>query len=434
MQTLSWIGYNVLTPAAALGAIIFVHELGHLLVARAFGIRVLAFSLGFGRRLWGIRRGETDYRVSLVPLGGYVKLAGEQPDEASDDPRDFVNRPRWQRVIVYLAGPAMNVVLAITLIAIVFMVGIVMPPRNLAPVVGLVIPGLPGEAAGLASGDRIVSVDGKPISDFNQVQMAILTAPERTLTIAYERGGQRFETALTPVRVPRLDLGDAGLTGPGHVVLNKVVPGTPAARAGLRLGDEILAVGGRTVVTLDDFFGTIRHHPPGEELAIELQRGGRVLQLAVVPEGEPGAARIGVYPDFGTFQRYPLGRALLESAYYNLDLARQTFVIVGKIFSREVAAKSALSGPIGIVTMTGAEAERGLRYLLRLVGFISLSIALVNLLPIPILDGGQIAILAIEGALRRNLSTMVKERLAQVGLVLILLLLIAVVVFDIQKL
>lgn len=434
MPVLSWLQYNLLVPAVALGVIIFVHELGHLLVARAFGMRVLAFSLGFGKRLWGFTRDETDYRISLVPLGGYVKLSGENPDEASDDPRDFVNRPRWQRVLVYLAGPAMNVVLAVVLVAVVLMVGIVMPPRNLEPVVRLVFPDSPAAAAALEPGDRIVSVDGREITDFNQVQMAILTAPERPLTVVYERGGERRQTVLTPLRVPRLDLGEAGLAGPGQVVLSQVNRGRPAARAGLRMGDEIVAAGGRNVASVEDFVTAIRATPPGGELEIELRRDGRVSRVTVVPEGEPGATMIGVRPEFGTFQRYPPGRALMESVYYNLDLVRQTGQILGKIFAREVAAKAALSGPIGIFAITSAEAQRGSRYVLRLMGFLSLSIAMVNLLPIPIMDGGQIAVLAVEGALRRNLSTLVKERLAQVGLVLILALLLAVVVFDIQKL
>jgi len=423
---------TLLAFAFALGVIIFVHESGHLIVARAFNVRVLAFSLGFGKRLWGFKRGETDYRISLIPLGGYVKLGGEFADEATDDPRDFVNRPRWQRILVYLAGPAMNILLAWVLIAIVFMVGISVPPRNLPPVVGAVAEGSPAAEAGLAAGDRILTVDGTPIREWQEVQMAVLTAAERPLDITYEREGAHREVTLTPIKVPRYEFGDAGFWGPGKVSIRDVLAGEPAAEAGFEAEDEILTVAGRAVATQQDFTRYVEQHP-GEPVEVEVMRRGATVPLTVTPKGEPGSAKIGVMIGYSFYQRYPPGRAFVESFYYNLDFVKQTFVVLGKIFTRKVKAKSALAGPIEIAAMSGSEARRGFEYLLHLMGFISISIAIVNLLPIPILDGGQTLILLIESVLRRDLSTVVKERLAQVGVVLIFALMLTVIFFDIQK-
>jgi regulator of sigma E protease len=425
----------LITPLAfvvALGVIIFVHESGHLIVARAFNVRVLAFSLGFGKRLWGFKRGETDYRLSLVPLGGYVKLGGETAEEASDDPRDFVNRPRWQRVLVYLAGPAMNLVLAWVLIAVALMMGLDLPPRKLPPVVGLVADSSPAAAAGLARGDRILTIDGKPIDDWQGVEMAVLTAPEKPLAVAYQRGGEKRSTTLTPLRVPRYDFGEAGFAGPGKVWISQVLAGEPAAAAGFEAKDEILAVDGRPISTQQEFIAAIQPRA-GETVEVKVRRGEETRTLSVVPTGEAGQGRIGVQIMWGFYQRYSLGPALVESFYYNVDFIRQTFQVLGKVFTREVAAKSALAGPIEIARMSGAEARRGLNYFLHLLGIISVSIAIVNLLPVPVLDGGQTTILLVESVMRRDLSVKVKERLTQVGVVVIFALMLTVIFFDLQK-
>jgi regulator of sigma E protease len=196
----------------ALGVIIFVHEAGHLLMAKLFRVPARVFSLGFGRRLWGFERGGTDYRVSLVPLGGYVQLTGEDPTEVSDDPLEFLNRPRWQRVLIYLAGPAMNVVLAIVLVAVVFMMGIeVAAPPDIPAVVGSVRPDGPAAEAGLLPGDEIVSVEGDVVGKWDDFRFAVLTAPERELAVEYRRGEQVLSTTITPGKVPRYEYGDAGV-------------------------------------------------------------------------------------------------------------------------------------------------------------------------------------------------------------------------------
>lgn len=422
---------NILAFVFALGIIIFVHEAGHLLMAKLFGVRVLTFSLGFGRRLVGFTRGETDYRVSLFPLGGYVRLGGESAEEATGDPREFTSKPRWQRVLVYLAGPAMNFVLAVLVIAGVFMVGIeVSALRDVPPLVGAVAPDSPAAAAGLRAGDRVTAVDGKEIRRWQQFAEILLTSPERTIPLAVERDGRELLLEIVPLRDPRYGYGEAGVFPRVLPRLAEVFPDSPAAAAGFRVGDEVRSVDGRAVADAPDFIAAIEGRA-GDAVRVEVLRDGALQTLTVTPALQQGKGRIGVR--LGAFQRFGPGKALVESVQYNVDIARQTFVVLGKIFTREIAAKSALSGPIEIAAWSGAAARSGFKNLVYLMGVISISIGLLNLFPIPLLDGGQIVILTVEGLLRRDLSLALKERINQVGFVLIMMLMGTVLFFDLMK-
>ncbi|HYX25981.1 MAG TPA: RIP metalloprotease RseP [Thermoanaerobaculia bacterium] len=423
---------NLLAFAFALGVIIIVHEAGHLMVAKAFGVRVLTFSVGFGRRLWGFRRGETEYRVSLVPLGGYVRLGGENPEEVSDDPREFLNKPRWQRILVYLAGPAMNVLLAVVLIAGLFMAGIeVMNLPDTPPLIGGVEPGTSAAQAGLQRGDLIARIKGKTVDDWNEVAFELLGSPDRPVPLTIRRGARTFTAVVTPKRVPRYDMGDfAGLLPSIRPQIIKVLDGTPAAAAGFRSGDEVRAVDGRPIVDTKAFVDAIAGRA-GQRIEVQVVRDGQLLVVPVVPRNEGGAGKIGV--QIGFYQRYGPAKAIVESVRYNLQTVEDTFRILGKIFSRELSAKGALAGPLEIAKQSGAAARRGFKDLLLLMGFISLSIAIMNLMPIPILDGGQIFILSIEGVIRRDLSLRFKEIISQVGFVMILLLMFVVIWFDLMK-
>ena len=430
---------NLLAFAFALGVIIVVHEAGHLLVAKAFGVRVLTFSVGFGRRLWGFRRGETEYRLSLVPLGGYVRLAGETPEDLANnpnrdpnDPREFLNKPRWQRILVYLAGPAMNVLLAIVLVAGLFMVGIeVMSLPDMPPLIAGVEAGSSAAQAGLQRGDLIVKAKGKAVENWNEVVFELLGSPDRPVPLIVRRAGHTFDAVVTPKRVPRYDMGDfAGLLPSIRPQIIRVLDGTPAATAGFRPGDEIRAVDGRPLLDSKAFVDAISGKA-GQKVEVQVVRDGQPLTVAVVPKNEGGAGRIGV--QIGFYQRYSPGKAIIESVRYNVQTVEDTFRILGKIFNRELSAKGALAGPIEIAAQSGNAARRGFKDLLLLMGFISLSIAIMNLMPIPILDGGQIFILSIEGVIRRDLSVRFKEIISQVGFVMILLLMFVVIYFDLMK-
>jgi len=422
---------NVLAFIFALGVIIFVHEAGHLLVAKAFRMRVLTFSLGFGKRLWGRQRGETDYRISAVPLGGYVKLAGEDPDEEGHDPRDFPNRPRWQRILVYLAGPAMNGVLAVLLVAGLFMVGVDVPALQSIPAeVGTVEAGSPGDAAGIRPGDRIVAIDARPVEQWKQVAFAIMTSVGRELAVEVERDGERLLFTVVPARLAEYEIGDAGIYPRLLPRIAQLVAGAPAAEAGLRVGDEVRAVDGRSLANAAELIAHIETRA-GTPVRLEIVRGGAPLAITVVPATVDGKGRIGVL--LSLQQRYGPARAFVESLRFNGEIARQSLVVVGKIFTREVKARSALAGPIEIAAQSGQAARAGWKSLVYLMAVISTSIGLLNLFPIPVLDGGQIALLLVESALRRDLPDRVKERVNQTGLALIVLLMLTVLYFDLAK-
>ena len=429
--------FDLLTNTAAfivaLGVIIFVHELGHLLAAKFFNVDAKVFSLGFGKRLWGFEHGGTDYRVALIPLGGYVQMSGEDPTEVGDDPREFLNKPRWQRIVIYLAGPAMNIVLAIALIAVVFMIGIeVSAPPDLPAVVGSVRPDSPAEEAGLESGDEIVAIGDQAVDFWDDVRFAFLTSPEKTLRVEYRRGEALFETTVTPIKVPRYEFGDAGVYPNILPRVAGLFEGDPAERAGFQVGDEVRAIDGRPLAARDELI-QILAESPGRPLEVEVMRNGSSVVLSVTPEDRDGKGWIGISLSVLAFQRYGPAEAVVQSVRFNWDITRQTFAVLGKIFTGQLAAKSALSGPIEIAALTGAAARSGLPNLVNLMGVISISIAILNLLPIPVLDGGQITVLLIESLFRRDLSLKVKERINQFGFLLIVMLMVMVLYFDVVK-
>ncbi len=396
-------------------------------MARAFNIRVLAFSLGFGKRIWGFQRGETEYRVGLIPLGGYVKLGGEFPEEGetSVDPRDCI--------LVYLAGPAANAILAVLLIAIVLTLGIDMQnPSRLPAEVGQVFANSPATEAGLESGDRIVSIAGESMATWENVQLAVFGAAQEPLALVYVRDGEQHTTTLTPELIPRHELGWGGFTGPGELRVVGLMEDSPAQRGGLEAGDELLSVDALPVARSKEFIDYIQKNA-GQAVNIEVLRDGERHTFSVTPGGEPGAGLIGVQIGLTNFQKFPPGQALVESVRFNVDVVRQTFTVLGRIFTRKLKAKSALSGPLEIARMSGDQARRGFRYLLQLMGVLSISIGLINLFPIPILDGGQILVLLIESVMRRDLPQSAKERLSMVGFILVVGLMVTVLFFDAQK-
>jgi regulator of sigma E protease len=424
---------TILAFLFALGVIIVVHEAGHLLVAKAFGVRVLTFSVGFGRRIWGIQRGETEYRVSVVPLGGYVRLSGENPEEATSDPRDFLSKPRWQRILVYLAGPAMNVVLAVLIFAVLFMVGMEIPHLPDVPaIVGAAEPGSSAAQAGIVRGDRIVAVNGKPMENWQQVLMALITSPARSeVRIALERDGQRLDKVVVPQELPKHGIRDtAGLSPLLRPQITQILPDSPAEAAGLREGDEIRTFDGLPIADSSDFVDQIEKRP-GQTVVIEIVRDGRPMSLTVTPRNDNGIGKIGA--GVGVYQKYGPVRAFTASVRYNVLIVQETLSILGKVFTREVSAKSAFAGPIEIAKQSGQAAQRSFKDLVYLMGFLSISIAFMNLLPIPILDGGQIFILFIEEVIRRDLSLQVKEVVSQVGFFMILALMATVIYFDVVK-
>lgn len=415
-----------------LAVIIFVHEAGHLIVAKLFNVRVLTFSLGFGKRLFGFERGGTDYRVSLIPLGGYVRLGGENPDEVSDDPREFLNKPRWQRILVYLAGPAMNYVLASAVVTTLLIVGAPVPNLilDVDPVVGAIEPGSAAGQAGLEAEDVILEIDGTEIDSWQDLALLTSGAPGRPLAVVYERGGERRQTTLTPIKVEPHGYGDAGIEPVIAPQLTLIVPGGRAEGVGLQVGDELLSIDGRPIADPDDFVSHLQTHPD-VPVAIGIRRAGVESVVTVTPQGVEGVGKIGVNLGY----QAPLGffKAFTTSLSYCVELTKSTFAVLGRILSGRASVKANISGPLDIAEMSHRMAQAGWAPLFNLIALLSVSIAIFNLLPIPLLDGGQIFVLLVETVRGRDLSLTVKERIQQVGLVLVLALMASILALDFLK-
>lgn len=423
------IATNLFAFVIVLGFLIFFHEAGHFFVAKLFKVRVLVFSFGFGKRLFGFRKGDTDYRVSLIPLGGYVRMAGDNPEEnVPGNPDEFLSKPKWQRFLILFAGPFMNIVIAIAFMAVLPMAGI--QEVVIPPVVGEVVPDKPAAKAGLQYGDRIVSINDNPILGFDELKMTIALNAGTPLRVVYERNGVRHATTLTPVR-DQGEYGPVGLAGFGNwidPVVRGVQPGTPAAAAGLRAGDRIVAANGKPV---GDLLQAAKiGNDPSKPLTMRVERNGEPLTLTLGPDsGKSGGVR-GAMPEMKTI-KLALLPALQYSANENWKMLKMTGHAIARLFRAEGSVKE-LSGPINIARISGdALRDGGILGMIYLMAMISLQLGVMNLLPIPVLDGGHIMILLIEGVARRDLSLQVKERIQQVGFAVLATLMIVVIYNDV---
>jgi regulator of sigma E protease len=423
-----------------IGVMINIHELGHFWAARYFGVKVEAFSFGFGTRLFGFKRGDTDYRFSLIPLGGYVKMAGEQAtDEDVDDPRGFLRKPRWQRLIIAFAGPFMNVVLAVGVLTGLYMVKFQkIPDSDLQAVIGHVMPDSPAAKAGIQDGDRIVVLDGKQNPTWEDVGMKEVESAYRPMHLTIERNGKHFDTTVTPNLSERTGVGFAGWDERGQIQLSEVQKGLPADKAGLKPGDLILMVNGQPMHSQIKFH-EITEKSAGKPIEIEYQRDGQSHSVTVQPifDKVDGPARwmIGVLPtpkyNFVT-TRLSFPDALAESVRQNQKGAVMIVHFLKGMVERRMSAKN-LTGPIGIAQLSGEAVREGPSAVFMLMSMVSLNLAIFNLLPIPILDGGVILMLLVEMAMQRDLSLSVKEAVFKVGFVCIMVIVAFVIYNDISK-
>jgi regulator of sigma E protease len=413
-----------------LGFLIFVHEAGHFFVAKLFRVRVLVFSFGFGKRLFGFHKGDTDYRVSLIPLGGYVRMAGDSPEEnvaGNDD--EFLSKPKWQRFLILFAGPFMNIVIAITFIAIAAMVGLEQPITK--PVIADVTANKPGAKAGLQAGDRIVRVKGEPVEDYQDVRVIISMNAGTPIEVVYDRNGVLRKTTLTPER----EQGDFGPVGRAGIafgtepIVGRILPDSPAAAAGVRAGDHILSVNGEPVGSLEAF-AIASDKVKDKPIAIALARGAERLNVTLAPSTEENFAVFrGVVRQTKTI-KLSLLPAFRYSVDENVKMLRMAMSALARLFRPEGSVKE-LSGPINIARISGMVVQEGWLPTMMLMALISLQLGVMNLLPIPVLDGGHIMILLIEGIARRDLSLRVKERIQQVGFAALATLMIVVLYNDV---
>jgi regulator of sigma E protease len=450
--------WSIPALAVVLGILVTVHEFGHFAMAKLLKIRVLTFSLGFGPRLIGFKRGGTDYRLSYFPLGGYVKMAGEVlEEERKGDPDEFLSHSKWHRFLVAVAGPLMNILLAVSIWTSFNIIGGYVPvfSKESAPIVGPVTAD-PAKRAGLQTGDKILSVQNNSVTTWEELEIALQTAPDDALNIEVERNNRpiqlHFDAPATEHEGPSFYGFRYTLS---RTLVSAVNENTPAQRAGLKAGDEILSVSGngRTGTNFDQILNLISDskgipldfeilrpdkEPIKENLlqSFESQSGKTIHHLTIAPfEDERKLVITGfnLYEPLKFIQYRPID-AFTHSIQSSYKQSALLFRIIGRIIKRSASVRKSLSGPIEIAKMSGRVARtRNLHNFLEWLAFISLQLGIINLLPIPIMDGGVIVLLIIEGLLRKELTLRLKEKIIQAGFVFIVLLMAIIIFNDITK-
>lgn len=448
---------NIFAFVIVLGVLIFFHELGHFLVARLFGVGVEKFSLGFGPRLFGKTVGLTDYRISAVPLGGYVKMVGDEPDAELEPeliPYSFTHKNVYKRILIVAAGPFFNLLLAAIIYTAFF---IFIGTEDIRPVVNHITPGSPAQKAGIHIGDTIRTVDGTPVTSWGDINRLIADADGGPVRIQFKHADRLEETTVTPqTKVAKDILGDdmpyfdAGFSGlpPLKAVVGDVAEGYPAKKAGLKKGDRIVEINGQPVDGWHDMKDIISQSK-GEPLTLRIMRGQETLSIQIVPVlfseenvlGEKvDSYRIGIstpgvdIPEadriiikLGPFQ------AAIESVKQTYQISRLTILSIGKLIQGTVSTKT-LGGPIMIAEMAGQQAKAGLTNLIFFIAVLSINLAILNFLPIPVLDGGHLMFFFIEAIIRRPVNLRMREIAQQAGIFILIMLMIFVFYNDIMRL
>ena len=425
-----------------LGVLVFIHELGHFLLCRWNGVRVITFSLGFGPKLLKVQRGDTEYCISAIPLGGYVKMAGENPDDpqtGADD--EFLAKSKWQRFQILIAGPAMNILLAVVLLAVVLMRGAdVLAYLDQPAVIGLVQPGSPADKAGLQPGDEITQFGSADVRNWEHLEMAVAGRPEREVDVTILRHGReqqlKVRPDLTELRTrndARFEIGTIGVLPDVYPSVASLLPGKPAEAAGLKLDDVIVAIDGERMVFASQIAQTISKKPGDQPIEFRIRRDGVEQTIAVTPYREGDRTMVGLGPKEATrsYKPTPL-EAIGMSVQRNIEMSGLILNTLKDLVTGEASPKQ-LMGPVGIAQLSGESAQAGWIALLSLMASISLNLGLLNLMPIPVLDGGHIFIMAIETISRRDFSLQVKEKMLFVGFVLLMTLMVTVIYNDLTR-
>jgi regulator of sigma E protease len=425
---------TILAFAFVLGVLVFVHELGHFMMARWHGVRVLVFSLGFGPMLLKVRRGDTEYALSAIPLGGYVKMAGENPDDPRTGQNDeFLSKTKWQRFQILIMGPVMNLLLAVILMAVVLMQGAELPAYLDEPViVGKVEAGSPAERASLRPGDRILRVNGEEVSSWDRFGLAIGTKADRDVELTFVRDSREERVTVRPLGQGRFDIGDIGVLPDVYPHVSGVVTGGPADKAGMKPGDTLLAVSGQRVVFSGDVVDLISSSP-GTPIEVRVRRDGQDVALTVTPEREGSVGRVGISigNQTRTFHPGPLESVGL-SIQRNVEFSGLILKTLWGLMTGDTSLKQ-LMGPVGIAQLSGESAQAGWVALFALMASISLNLGLLNLMPVPVLDGGHILIMGLEAVARRDFSIQVKEKMFLAGFVLLMALMVTVIYNDLTR-
>ena len=425
---------TILAFTVVFGILVFVHEFGHFFMAKLVGVRVEVFSFGYGKRLFGFKRGDTDYRISLLPLGGYVRLLGEGMFETDRPiaPDDMMAKTRFQRLLIMAMGSIMNIVLAVVVVAFLNGVGTSVPEYlDAPPVVGWIESGSPAEQAGLRIDDEILRIAGREVGTWSDVQMAVGSKPDRLVPVELRRDGQTLSVDIRTGSVSQYQLGYAGFQPKIMTQIQMVLPRSPAEQAGLRPGDIIRAIDGATVYFYQ--FLEVIQKSPGRELLFDVDRGGETLALPVTPRREGDIGKIGIsqVPKSVT-KRYGFFAAVGQSVKENV---RNTFLVIRFIrdlFTGEASTRQ-LGGPLEIANFSYAAFLMGWHALLSWIAVISLQLGILNLFPIPVFDGGQIFVLVVESVFRRDLGPKARQVWMSIGFVIFVVLIVFVVLNDFVK-
>jgi regulator of sigma E protease len=439
---------TIVAAVVVLGALIFFHELGHFLVAKRAKVGVLKFSLGFGPKLVGVKKGETEYLLSALPLGGYVKMIGEDPGddspEAADPARSFSKKSVGTRSLIILAGPLANLILPVLIFWGIFMfVG----QSYVLPVAGSPEKNSPAAAAGLAAGDRVVAIDGKAIQRWDEIETALRASGGRPLTLSVLRDGRTREVRVEPraektrdIFGQEIEFWDLGLRPLVSTRIGQVLPGQVAQQAGIRSGDRVVAVDGAPVGEWEGLAKRI-HGSPGKPLTLTIERDGGREDVQVIPratkqqgaggEEEIGLIGIGPAPE----SRYRLLNpfsAAWAGVTKTVDLSVLVVTGFAKLVQGKIPAKT-IGGPLLIGQMAGEVAQRGLVDLLSFTALLSINLAILNLLPVPVLDGGHLLFSLIEWLRGKPVALRKREIAQQVGLVLLVGLMVFAFYNDIFR-
>jgi regulator of sigma E protease len=425
---------SLLAFVFVLGVLVFVHELGHFLVARMLGVRVITFCIGMGPKILKFKRGDTEYAIAVLPIGGYVKMAGENPDEPhTGAPDEFLSRPKRDRFRILIAGPAMNIVLSVVLMTVVLAQGAQVPIFENDPVdVAVVTKGSPAEQGGITPGDRIIKVGSQRTATWEDFFLAIGGRAERDVPITLLRQGRETVVTVRPEAQTKMRIGDIGVLPNVHPSIRSLEANGPAAKAGLNVDDAVLALNGEPIVFSGQLSAEIRKHPE-QLITLTVQRAGATLDIKVTPRrrGEIGLIGIGIQDPFRTVQPGYLG-AVKMSLERNVQFAGLIVQTLRGLVTRETSPTQ-LMGPVAIAQMSGDYAAAGWIALATFMATLSLNLGLLNLLPIPVLDGGHIFIMAVEGLVRRDLSMKMKERLMMAGFLVLMVLMVTVVYNDLAR-
>ena len=426
---------TILAFLFVLGVLVFVHELGHFLAARRVGVRVITFSLGFGPKILKFTRGETEYCVSVVPLGGYVKMAGENPDDPrSGQPDEFLSKTKWQRFQILIMGPLMNIVLAVVVLAVVLAQGAhVAAYRDEPPVIGVVVKGSPAERAGLMVGDRILVVNADRVDTWEDMLMRVATKPNRDVELSVLRGGQTIIVGVRPSAEGRFEIGTLGVMPANtHPIVDSVIEGGPAEKAGLKAKDQIVAINDEPMVFRSQLIAAISKHG-GQAVALTVKRGDNTFQVTATPakRGSRGMLDMYLTDRVKTFTPGPL-EAIKLSVDENIQSSGLIFRTLAGLFTGETSVRQ-LQGPVGIAQLSGESAAEGWISLFSLMAMLSINLGILNLMPIPVLDGGHILILMLEGIARRDFSMRVKEKMLLAGFVVLMMLMVTVIYNDLTR-